>query len=158
MTDVSARFWAKVAKSETCWEWQAARTLGYGRFKVRGKLVLAHRFVIILLGGEIPDGYEVDHKCFNRACVRPDHLRFLPKEQNAALHAPGCSCPHHDPARYLRSTCAAGHDLSAPGMLTTAPRKDRGTVTRKCRDCERRRNRDRMRVARDAIRSARIGA
>lgn len=28
--------------------------------------------------GEIPEGYEVDHKCKNRACFNTDHLQLLP--------------------------------------------------------------------------------
>lgn len=36
-----------------------------------------HRSVFILYKGEIPDGYEIDHKCRNRKCCNPDHLQLL---------------------------------------------------------------------------------
>jgi len=70
------RFWAKVAKSEGCWEWQAGRNKrGYGAFHPRhGVSILAHRMVWELSFGPIPTGSFVCHRCDNPPCVRPDHL------------------------------------------------------------------------------------
>ncbi|UNI71903.1 homing endonuclease [Aeromonas phage vB_ AhaP_PT2] len=36
-----------------------------------------HRYVWIKANGEIPDGYEIDHKCKNRACCNIEHLQML---------------------------------------------------------------------------------
>jgi hypothetical protein len=30
----------------------------------------------------IPPGMQVDHKCFTKACVNPDHLRIVTNKQN----------------------------------------------------------------------------
>jgi hypothetical protein len=73
--NTSERFWAKVYRGDDCWEWLAAKsTAGYGRFKVAGGLVQAHRFAYEDIVGPIPDGLQLDHLCRNRACVNPDHL------------------------------------------------------------------------------------
>jgi hypothetical protein len=61
------RFWAKVRKSDGCWEWLGARMAnGYGRFLGDSRrVVLAHRFAYTMLVGEIPDGMVLDHLCRN---------------------------------------------------------------------------------------------
>ena len=84
------RFWMKVHRVEgQCWEWVGARfTNGYASFW-GGSESYAHRFSYELLVGPIPQGMLVDHICFNRACVNPDHLRLASKKQNNEHLAPG---------------------------------------------------------------------
>lgn len=71
---IEKRFWSKVDKSGDCWEWQAATANGYGRFNVNGFSMLAHRYVLILEGIDIPSGMHVGHHCDNPKCVNRDHL------------------------------------------------------------------------------------
>ena len=69
------RFWEKVKKTEYCWEWIAGKSPdGYGKFKVNGTTVRAHRFSWELKYGTIPKGLLACHKCDNILCVRPGHL------------------------------------------------------------------------------------
>ena len=69
------RFWSKVDKSGDCWLWMASKREGYGKFKVDGKTMCAHRVSWILTNGAIPDGLLVRHKCRNQ-CVNPAHLEL----------------------------------------------------------------------------------
>lgn len=44
---------------------------------VGGRLVMRHRAVWETFKGEIPKGYEIDHKCKNRRCCNVEHLQLL---------------------------------------------------------------------------------
>jgi hypothetical protein len=80
------RFWAKVATSDGCWEWQAVRSSqGYGAFRPtpESRQQSAHRYSWELAHGSIPPGLWVLHRCDNRRCVRPDHLFLGSASDNA---------------------------------------------------------------------------
>ena len=83
------RFWAKVDKSGSCWLWTGARVSarGYGVFRLDGRNVVAHRVSYAWAYGPIPSGYEVDHMCFERGCVNPEHLRLLTHQENGQNRA-----------------------------------------------------------------------
>jgi len=59
---------------------------GYFRKKVPLLgLIMFHRAVWIRTYGEIPEGYEVDHLCKNRACCNIKHLRILEGTEHAII-------------------------------------------------------------------------
>ena len=69
------RFWDKVDRSGDCWNWiGSVGQDGYGRMKINGKLIKAHRYAYVLFNGPIPTGFIIHHLCHNTACVNPDHL------------------------------------------------------------------------------------
>lgn len=84
---IEERFWAKVDKSGDCWIWTAHLFHdGYGQFATKTNGVTrtwrAHRISFEWSNGPIPDGMLIDHRCHNRACVNPDHLRLANRNQN----------------------------------------------------------------------------
>lgn len=82
----SERFWSKVAKTDTCWNWiGTGNQYGYGMFKTGGRTapsITSHRFAYEQLIGPIPEGKLLDHICHNKACVNPSHLRPVNPKQN----------------------------------------------------------------------------
>ena len=59
-----------------CWEWQDNLIdNGYGRLKVNGKYMKAHRFSYQYYVGPLQDGYVICHNCQNKKCVNFKHLR-----------------------------------------------------------------------------------
>jgi len=57
---------------------------GYLRVKdsTEDRLVMMHRLAWEQEVGHIPEGYEIDHMCKNRACFNTEHLQCLPGEQH----------------------------------------------------------------------------
>jgi hypothetical protein len=78
------RFWAKVEKTSTCWNWTGGTVKGgYGWFHDGDKNVQAHRYSWERKKGPIPNGLWVLHKCDNTRCVRPGHLYLGTGKHNA---------------------------------------------------------------------------
>jgi hypothetical protein len=69
---------------DLCWPWRGALNhSGYGYSPSASTERGAHRYVYRLLVGEIPPKMHLDHLCYSRWCVRPDHLEpVTPAENN----------------------------------------------------------------------------
>lgn len=126
---LAERFWAKVAKSDGCWEWTGSRSGadGYGRIRSAGRQLLAHRVAYELEVGPIPGDLTIDHLCANKGCVRPDHMEPVERGENVR--------------RYTRAiaSCPAGHVYDEANTYVGK------TGKRACRECARTRDRKRVR-------------
>lgn len=81
--NISQRFWDKVEKTESCWNWTAYKDRdGYGHFKTDKISHYAHRFSYELFKNKIPQDKELDHLCRNRKCVNPNHLEVVTHKEN----------------------------------------------------------------------------
>lgn len=83
--------WARVEKDgpNGCWLWVGSKTHdGYGNLKRGGRIYVVHRYVYELVAGPIPEGLELDHLCFVRNCVNPEHLEPVTGAENRRrMHA-----------------------------------------------------------------------
>lgn len=121
------RFWEKVNKNGptvvpelgNCWLWTAAlMDTGYGAFYFRRR-IRAHHYLL----PQPAKGWEWDHLCRVRRCVRPSHLELVTKKVNGLR---GIS----PPAQNARKTeCIHGHPLSGDNLII------RPSGVRLCRTC-----------------------
>ena len=67
-----------------CLAWQGLLGLtgGYGRISVANRDVYVHRAAWELENGPVPEGFELDHLCRNRACVNLEHLEPVTHREN----------------------------------------------------------------------------
>ncbi len=71
---------------------------GYLRKRWVDVFEMFHRFIFRAHNEEIPEGYEIDHMCNNRACCNKDHLRAIPGDEHTR---------HTNQTRYLERYEAA---------------------------------------------------
>lgn len=124
------RFWEKVRKTDSCWEWIGAISRsGYGTFWVSRKRgwVSAHRFSWSIHHGPLAKGAchpmspIVMHSCDNKICVRPDHIllgSFLENTLDMLAKGRAAGAPRKttaDQARAIRSRYKGGEKQAALG-------------------------------------------
>lgn len=79
------RFLSKVSlEPDGAWRWTGARDRkGYGRFRLRGHSLCAHRISYAIFRGPIPAGLHVHHVEPDPSNVHPDNLEVLTPSLNA---------------------------------------------------------------------------
>lgn len=79
---------ARTERDGECIVWTGLIRSDYGTFKHQGKMLRSHRVAWEIAHGEIPEGFVVDHTCWNPKCVNVDHLRLASIAQNNANRSP----------------------------------------------------------------------
>jgi hypothetical protein len=68
-----------------CWRWTAGKqNIGYGMFRMQGKMRTSHRCMMMLEGHDIEDKI-VYHTCDSYDCVNPDHLKVGVNQDKVAV-------------------------------------------------------------------------
>lgn len=130
MTDLAARFWAKVRKTKTCWLWTGGSDQnGYGQIQVKlagtWRPVRSHRVAFFLEHGRWPaNGL---HGCDNPRCVRvaPGHVFEGTKADNTADMLAKGRGYQQPPA----TVCQRGHQMAGWNVRVASGK-------RRCRACE----------------------
>lgn len=127
------RFESSIDKSEDCWEWWGTiYNTGYGRFMVKKKQYLAHRWSYEHYVGPIPSGMVIDHLCRNRSCVNPEHLEPVTNEENL-FRGKGYRIMNG-----MDDSCIHGHKYTSENTYWEPNER-----TIRCRTCARERDRKR---------------
>ena len=116
-----------------CLVWKLSKHAnGYGRVRINGHENSAHRAMMEAVHGKIPSHLVVDHRCKNRGCINPIHLRLVTKEQNVLENSIGSAAVNKN-----KTSCIHGHLFSPENTLITKGRN--GRTERICKTCHRQR-------------------
>lgn len=134
---VEERFRSRYVVTDSgCWRWQwQINSFGYAIIGYKGKQICAHVLSYLLHKGEIPEGFDVDHLCSNKACVNPDHLEAVTHQVNVARGS----------LKKRQSHCHRGHLLEGDNLGSSK------NNLRYCKQC----NRDKATAYYDKVRKGR---
>jgi hypothetical protein len=132
MTDpeLAEKIMARLVRSGGCLEWPGRRNKdGYGIIYTpvrNGRRV--HRVLWDAAIGPIPDGYQVDHLCFNKPCANLWHLEPVTPLVNSRRAIDRTTAANY----WLnRTVCENGHEYTPENTYLREP------GTRICRTCRR---------------------
>lgn len=125
--DVQTRFWKHVDKQEHCWLWTGGVFRGgYGQFANSDGSKYAHRASYEFLVGDVPEGMQLHHTCYQRNCVNPAHLVPMIPHEHIRIHKPLGGTGYH------KTHCKRGHELAGANVYENPVHHKR-----QCKTCQR---------------------
>lgn len=109
-----------------CWNWTGYTHQGYGKMGVGKKDYMVHRLSYELFFGIKHDHTVIDHKCMNKICINPDHLREVTIRTNTIENS-NCSAV----GKKAQTHCIRGHEFTPQNTLLDR----RGAYGAKRRNC-----------------------
>ena len=108
-----------------CWLWCASlNEHGYGRVRYEGRSWRAHRAIYQIITGTLPP--LLDHRCRQRCCVNPVHLRPITNAENIRL---GLSGSVNGARQRAKTECPHGHLYANENLIIT---KEGERLCRRC--------------------------
>lgn len=132
---------ARTNSDGDCLRWSGAHiSTGYGHVRFDGKTRSVHRVMYELTHGEISEAMDIDHTCFVRDCINPDHLEAVSHHENLRRSA---TAGRNILSRIDPDFCPQGHQRG-PGNIRWEKGINQGCLTchrersakkRDCTDC-----------------------
>jgi len=107
-----------------CWKWKGTiSSVGYAKFFDKGITKDGHRFSYEYFVGPIQKGFHIHHKCENRWCTNPEHLKLVSPKEHIIYHDGAAGI------NYRKENCHNGHPLNEINLYVTPDGR------RQCREC-----------------------
>lgn len=92
-------------QNNSCINWPTSSNKGgYGQVYFQNTCMTVHRMIYLLFVGIIPNGYQIDHLCRNRACINPEHLEAVTMRENIRRGESGIR-------NRIKTKCKRGHEF-----------------------------------------------
>lgn len=119
-----------VDKESECWNWNGTVNInGYGHLNIKidnkWTNVLTHRVSFKIFNGYLTEGLVIDHKCRNRLCCNPDHIREVTPQVNSTENSTSMGA-----VNIVKTHCKKGHEFTPDNIIVRNLKNDR-----KGRDC-----------------------
>lgn len=129
--DVHLKLLSKVIIDEStgdCWNWNSVNLESYGQIYINGRANGVHRLSWELFNGPLKEGLVIDHKCRNRRCINPDHLRLVTQGINATENNNSAAALNK-----AKTHCHRGHEFNSANTYSYVNHS--GTLARMCKEC-----------------------